>query len=56
VRGKYKALTLAEKMSLLQDIDKKSESKGKLASKYGIPNLSLSSVFKESSEDRRKLL
>jgi hypothetical protein len=30
--------TLAKKMSLLEDIDKKSESKGKLALKYGIPN------------------
>jgi hypothetical protein len=38
--------TLAEKMSLLQDIDKKSESKGKLALKYGISNSSLSSSLK----------
>jgi hypothetical protein len=47
VLGKYKTLTVTEKMSLLQDVDKKSESKGKLALKYGIPNLSLSSLLKK---------
>jgi CRISPR/Cas system-associated protein Cas10 (large subunit of type III CRISPR-Cas system) len=40
VLGKYKTLTVTEKMSLLQDVDKKSESKGKLA-------LSLSSILKK---------
>jgi hypothetical protein len=46
VCGKHKTLTLAEKLSLLQDTDKKSESKGKLALKYDIQNSSLSSILK----------
>jgi hypothetical protein len=46
----HKTLTLAEKISLLQDLDKKSESKGKLALKYSIPNSSLSSILKNHQE------
>jgi hypothetical protein len=46
----HKTLTLAEKISLLQDLDKKSESKGKLALKYSIPNSSLSSILKNQQE------
>jgi hypothetical protein len=47
VRGKYRSITLAENTSLLQDVDKKSESKEKLALKYGISNSSLSSIIKD---------
>jgi hypothetical protein len=35
-RGKDKTLTFAVRMSLLHDLDKKSEYKGKLVLKYGI--------------------
>jgi hypothetical protein len=34
--GKDKTLTVAERMSVLQDLDKKSEYKGKLVLKYCI--------------------
>jgi hypothetical protein len=45
VLGKYKTLTLAGKMSLLQNTDKNSECKGKLTLKYGMPNSSLSTIL-----------
>jgi hypothetical protein len=54
IHGKYKTLTLAEKVSLPQDSDKNSESKGKLALSQHSTFVSIFN-FKQSSEDRQKL-
>lgn len=46
VRKNYKFLTIAKKLELLQESDKKLLSKGKLALKYGIPCSTLSTILK----------
>lgn len=45
-----KSMTISEKMALLQEIDKKTASKGILAKKYGIPNSTLSTILKNRTK------